>query len=63
MGSGSDPGGANTVPLPTTIQIKKNPIQTCFVNLYTIDTKIEYKILDFFYSDPSPDLRPNLEAF
>ena len=30
--------------------------------LALIDFKIEYKKIDIFYSDPLPDLRPDLEA-
>ena len=28
-------------------------------NLYLIDTKIEYKKIDIFFSHPLPDLRPD----
>ena len=33
-------------------------------SLYLIDPKIEYmyKKIDIFYSDPLPDLRPDMEA-
>ena len=31
-------------------------------SLYLIDSNIEHKKIDIFYSDPLPDLRPNLEA-
>ena len=36
--------------------------QNVLVNLYLIDAKIEYKKIDIFYSDPLPNLRPDLEA-
>ena len=36
--------------------------QNVLFSLYLIDTKIEYKKIDIFYSDPLPDLRPDLEA-
>ena len=36
--------------------------QNVLFNLYLLDTKIEYKKIDIFYSDPLPDLRPDLEA-
>ena len=37
--------------------------QNVLVSLYLIDPKIEYKKINIFYSDPLPDLRPDLEAF
>jgi hypothetical protein len=36
--------------------------QNVLFNLYLVDTKIEYKKINMFYSDPLPDLRPDLEA-
>ena len=36
--------------------------QNILFNLYLIDPKIEYKKIDIFYSNPLPDLRPDLEA-
>ena len=36
--------------------------QNVLFNLYLIDTKIEYKKINIFYSDPLPDLRPDLES-
>ena len=36
--------------------------QNTLFSLYLIDSKIEYKKIDIFYSDPLPDLRPDLEA-
>jgi hypothetical protein len=37
--------------------------QNVLFNLYLIDTKIEYKnFVNNFYSDPLPDLRPDLET-
>ena len=36
--------------------------QNVLFNLYLIYTKIEYKKNNIFYSDPLPDLRPDLEA-
>ena len=36
--------------------------QNVLFNLYLIATKIEYKKINIFYSDPLPDLRPDLEA-
>jgi hypothetical protein len=36
--------------------------QNVLFNLYLIDTKIEYKKFHIFYSDPLPDLRPDLGA-
>ena len=36
--------------------------QNVLFNLYLLDTKIEYKKIYIFYSDPLPDLRPDLEA-
>ena len=35
--------------------------QNVLFNLYVIDSKIGYKKIDIFYSDPLPDLRPDLE--
>jgi hypothetical protein len=32
------------------------------LSLYLIDLKIEYIKIDNFYSDPLPDMRPDLEA-
>ena len=36
--------------------------QNVLFNLYLINTNIEYKKINIFYSDPLPDLRPDLEA-
>ena len=36
--------------------------QNVLFSLYLIDSKIEYQKIDIFYSDPLPDLRPDLEA-
>ena len=36
--------------------------QNVLFNLYLIDTKIEYKKINIFYSNPLPDLRPDLET-
>ena len=36
--------------------------QNVLFSLYLLDTKIEYEKIDIFYSDPLPDLRPDLEA-
>ena len=36
--------------------------QNVLFNLHLIDRNIEYKKIDIFYSDPLPDLRPDLEA-
>jgi hypothetical protein len=36
--------------------------QNVLSNLYLIDTKIVYKKIYIFYSDPLPDLRPDLGA-
>ena len=36
--------------------------QNVLFNLYLLDTKIENKKIDILYSDPLPDLRPDLEA-
>ena len=36
--------------------------QNVLFNLYLLDSKIEFKKIDIFYSDPLPDLRPDLEA-
>ena len=38
--------------------------QNVLFNLYLLDTKIEYKKIDIFYSDPllAPDLRPDFEG-
>jgi hypothetical protein len=37
-------------------------IPNVLFNLYLIATKIEYKKINIFYSDPLPDLRPDLET-
>ena len=36
--------------------------QNVLFNLYLIATKIEYKKINIFYSNPLPDLRPDLET-
>ena len=36
--------------------------QNVLFHLHLIDTNLEYKKIDIFYSDPLPDLRPYLEA-
>ena len=36
--------------------------QNVWVNLNMIDPKIEYEKIDIVYSDPLPNLRPDLEA-
>ena len=36
--------------------------QNVLFSLYLIDTKIKYEKIDIFYSDPLPDLRPDLGA-
>ena len=36
--------------------------QNVLFNLYLIDTSIECKKINIFYSDSLPDLRPDLEA-
>ena len=36
--------------------------QNVLFSLYLIDSNIEYKKIDIFYSDPLPDLRPDLET-
>ena len=36
--------------------------QNVLFSLHLIDTKIEYKKINIFYSGPLPDLRPDLEA-
>ena len=36
--------------------------QNVLFNLYLIATKIEYKKSNIFYTDPLPDLRPDLET-
>jgi hypothetical protein len=37
--------------------------QNVLFNLYLVDTKIEYKKKNYkFYSDPLPDLRPDLKT-
>ena len=35
--------------------------QNVLFNLYLLDTKIEGKKINIFYSDPLPDLRPDLD--
>ena len=39
----------------------QNVLFNLYLNLYLLDTKIEYKKkIDILYSDPLPDLRPDL---